>query len=115
MFISLVIFLFLLLYSYKEYKYIDYSLPTLHLLKKAAKRYKFFQGKSWWAIFALSIMEVGMILDNLEFNTLTLIVAFTLVMIGSLSAGAIWWYIRYKPMRDGALRLIHEIEKCEEE
>jgi hypothetical protein len=33
------------------------------------------------------------------------------LIIVSIIGGLIWWYVRYKPIRDGALKLIKEIEE----
>lgn len=109
--ISMLIFAFLMRYYYQEYSNVDYSQPTLIMLKKAAYRYKPFQKQAVWALLALLIMGVGLTLNNLEFNTTKIIISYGILMLASVIAGLIWWYFRYKPLRDDALQLIREIEE----
>lgn len=108
--ISLTIFALLLRNYYKEYNSVDYALPTLLMLKKAAKRYQPFPLKSLWALLAIIIMAAGLALNNMEFDTLRVILSFVGIMILSVIGGLIWWYSKYKPLRDGARKLIREIE-----
>ncbi|WP_167618059.1 hypothetical protein [Maribellus sediminis] len=98
---------------YKEYKYVDYSLPTLEMLKKAAYRYQPFQKRGLWVLLGLAFMDVGLTIDWLDQNTS---VVHTQIFFGAsllvgFVIGLVLWYIRYKPIRDNALRLIKEIEE----
>lgn len=98
---------------YKEYNYVDYSLPTLEMLKKAAYRYQPFQRRGLWVLLGLAFMDVGLTIDWLDQNTS---VAHTQIFFGGslfvgLVIGLVLWYIRYKPIRDKALALIKEIEE----
>ncbi len=97
---------------YKEYKYVDYSLPTLEMLKKAAYRYEPLQKRSAWILVALVFMDIGLIFDWTDANTSVLhsqLIFLSGILIGVV-IGMIWWYIQYKPLRDDALRLIKELE-----
>jgi len=96
---------------YKEYKYVDYSLPTIQMLKKAAYRYKPFQLKSLWVLLAIVLMDGGLTFKR-EFNETVLDVQiyFIGLMVVALIVGLIIWYFKYKPLRDEALKLIAELE-----
>ncbi len=108
-----VIFILLFRRYFKEYKYVDYSQPTVQMLKMAARRYQLFQRNSIWAVFAVLLMDVGLTLDWLEegMSFLTSQLDFGGVMLGALLAAGIIWYIRYKPLRDETLHMIKEIEQ----
>ena len=111
--IAFLIFALFFRKYYKEYKYVDYSLPTLLMLKKAAWRYKPFQLRSFWILLAILFMDVA-----LTFNwgiRSSISVFHTQIVIGSalmigIVVGLILWFIKYKPIRDEALQLIKEIE-----
>ena len=96
---------------YREYKNVNYALPTIFMLKEAAYRYKPFQGKIIWVAVALGLMDAGLFINQQNAGVAAggQIVFVGAVMLG-LAAGLIIWYIRYKPLRDEALRLIAEIE-----
>lgn len=97
---------------YKEYKYVDYSLPTIHMLKRAAYRYQPFQRRQLWILLALILIDLGLTFDWMD-GTSVIDIQFTFigVIIFSLVVGLIIWYFKYKPLRDDALRLISELEE----
>lgn len=109
--ISFLIFAIFFGNYYKEYKYVDYSLPTIQMLKKAAYRYKPFQLKSLWVLLAIVLMDGGLTFKR-EFNETVLDVQiyFIGLMVVALIVGLIIWYFKYKPLRDEALKLIAELE-----
>ncbi|MBN1820349.1 MAG: hypothetical protein JW833_06515 [Prolixibacteraceae bacterium] len=109
--ISFFIFILLFRHYYKKYKYVDYSLPTIQMLKNAAERYRPFQKYTGWSFVALIIMDVGLIFDWKDESSVFISQVFFwgLIIIGLL-IGLIIWYNKYKPIRDEALRLIQEIE-----
>ena len=96
---------------YREYKFVDYSLPTVLMLKKAAYRYKPFHGRILWVAVALVLMDAGLFINQQEVGLAVFgqILFIGAVLLG-MAAGLVIWYIRYKPLRDEALRLITEIE-----
>lgn len=110
MVISMLIFALLMRHYYKEYNFVDYSQPTLIMLKKAAYRYQPFQKQAIWALVAILVMGFGLTLNNWEFNPLKTIIPFGILMVVSVIVGLIWWYFRYKPLRDDAMALIRDIE-----
>lgn len=96
---------------FKEYRYVDYSVPTITMLKKAASRYKPLHGKIVWILLAIVLLDIGLYYtgfgeDNVIQSQLLFVGAILLAML----AGLLVWYIKYKPLRDDALRLIAEIE-----
>lgn len=111
MLVGMVIFAFLMRHYYKTYSKVDYSLPTLLMLKQAAYRYKPFQRQAIWALLAIIMIDLGLSFMNYaEFNFWNTQMWF-LPLIGlSVIGGLIWWYVRYRPLRNGALALIKEIE-----
>lgn len=96
---------------YKEYKYVDYSLPTLTMLKKAVYRYQPFQGRMIWGAAAIVLMNVGLTMrqNDVELRIGIQLVFWSTVIL-ALMVGLFIWFIKYKPLRDDALRLIAEIE-----
>ena len=96
---------------YKEYKFVDYSLPTIQMLKKAAYRYQLFQKESIRVIIPLILIDIALTLDLMEDSSIiqTQVIFWGLIMFGVL-IGLLLWYTKYKPLRDQALQLIKEIE-----
>lgn len=96
---------------FKEYKHIDYSLPTLAMLKRAAYRYQPFQWKMLWIVLAILLMNLGMNYNSLgtDESLIAQIVFLGAILIGFIG-GLLLWYIKYRPLRNDVLRLIDEIE-----
>jgi hypothetical protein len=108
---AMLIFGLLFKHYYREYKYVDYSQPTLVMLKKAAYRYKPFQLKTLWAVLAILLVDAGLSLNTtLGFNFFWLQVFYLGIVILSAMIGLLIWCGRYKPIRDSALSLIREID-----
>jgi magnesium-transporting ATPase (P-type) len=101
---------------HKDYKNVDYSLPTMEMLKKAAYRYKIFHFRTAIMIFPLILIDLGMFLigsdigfmktENLLYGQLM----FWGIMAISFSIGVMIWYKRQRPLRNQALELIRELE-----
>lgn len=109
--ISFLIFALFFGRFYKEYKCVNYSKPTIRMLKEAAYRYKPFQLKTIWLFIALLFIDVGLCLNrSLNFPVLKVQLYFISVIIMSTIIGLIIWYYKYKPLRDSAMYLIKEIE-----
>lgn len=113
--LGFLIFALLMGIYYHEYKFVDYSQPTLVMLKKAAHRYKPVRLNVVWAIVALFLVDLGISLETLggfEFNWK--FIAIQIMVVGALVIGLIIglviWRVRYKPLRDTALAMIREIE-----
>lgn len=116
--LALVIFAIFLRKSCREFKMIDYGLPTIEMLMKAANRYRLWQWRSLFILIPLILEDIGLCLftyhPSLTSNPITHIynwqVIFIIVLaIGSL-IGYFLWRKRYRPLRDRALALIKEIE-----
>jgi predicted benzoate:H+ symporter BenE len=110
--VAMVIFALFFRNYYKEYKNVDYSLPTLIVLKKAAYRYQPFQLKTIWILMAIICINVGLSLKAVDHTDLFWIqITFWGLMLISIGIGLVYWYFRYKPLRDAALKMIKEIEE----
>jgi hypothetical protein len=109
---AFIIFIFSFKKYYKDFKFVDYSLPILEMLKKAAWRYRPFQLRSVWIIIALIFMSIGLTLDLHNFGISLLIIQalYWGLIIFAFIVGLFRWYFKYKPIRDEALQLIKEIE-----
>jgi len=95
----------------KEYKSVDYSLPTLKMLKKAIDRYKPFRPKGLWAVAAFFLMDAGFYLSsNFKKHVVDKQIYVLAIFIASVIIGLIIWYFKYKPLYDNSKRLIAEIE-----
>ena len=109
--ISFSVFAIFFRIYYKEYKYVDYSLPTIQMLKKAAYRYKPFQLRTLWILPALVLMDLGLYFtSSFDIIGIKAHLYFIALMFLSIIAGIIVWYFKYKPIRDNALKLIKELE-----
>ena len=94
----------------KEYSKVDYSLPTLLMLKQAAKRYKPFQLKTYWAFLAVAFVDAGLVFNRTEKESKWLIqIVFIGAIVIAILVGLLIWRKRYKPLRDDALKLINQI------
>ncbi|RUT73143.1 hypothetical protein [Ancylomarina longa] len=97
---------------YKEYKYVDYALPTIQMLKNAANRYKPFHIKNIWVLIAVLFMDAGLCLNSsLNFSVVKVQIYFIGALILACIIGLIVWRIKYKGIRDNALSVIAEIER----
>ncbi|RZT96867.1 hypothetical protein EV201_1518 [Ancylomarina subtilis] len=109
--ISFFIFAIFFGIYHKEYKYADYSLPTLKMLKNAAYRYQPVQVKSIWPFIAVLFMDAGLCLNkSIGFSFIKVQIYFLGAMFIAVMIGLTIWYFKYKPLRDNALSLIAEIE-----
>jgi len=96
---------------HKEYKYVDYALPTLKMLKNAATRYQPFHLKKIWLLIAIIIMDAGLCLNtSLGFSVFDVQIHFLGAMLVAALIGLLIWFFKYKPIRDHALAIIAEIE-----
>lgn len=107
----LIIALFFRKY-YKEYKFVDYSLPTIKMLKKAANSYQPFRKNSVWFLPGLLLMDIGLTFDWVGEGTslIKVQVFFWGLMVIAVIIGLIVWFVKYRPIRDEALQMIKEIE-----
>lgn len=97
---------------YKDYSFVDYSQPTLIMLKKAAYRYQPFNGKSLWVFVGVIFIDAGIsFTSKFDFSWVYLQIGFWSTMIIAVIIGLIIWKIRYKAIRDDALLLIKELEE----
>jgi hypothetical protein len=102
---------------YKEYKSIDYGIPTIEMLKKATCRH----GIQWRGIYFLAplILE-GIGLNLMMYDDFTKLdplyrillfqLCFFLLMIIGFLIGYLIWKKRQKPLRDHAQALLKEIQ-----
>ena len=109
--IAFVIFAIFFGKYFKTYRYVDYSLTTLTMLKRAAYRYQPFQWKMLWIVLAIFLMNIGMNYNSLGTDE-SLVAQFVFIgaiLIGFMG-GLLLWYIKYRPLRNDILHLIEEIE-----
>jgi len=96
---------------HEEYKYADYALPTLKMLKNAVYRYQPIQLKSIWVLVAVLFADAGISINLLpDFTVAEVQIYFLGLMLISLIIGLITWHLKYKHLRDNALSIIAEIE-----
>jgi len=111
--------LFVLIFRkyHKEYSEVDYTLPVVEMLTKAAKRYKF----RWKSILicmpSIVLIDIGVVLSDffaspeIDWSN---IINFQLIYFGLMTisgfAGYIIWRTRQKPLYDGAIQLLKELE-----
>jgi hypothetical protein len=103
----------------KDYKSVDYGIPTLEMLRNAAKRYKWWQLKTYLTIVPVALISVAASLTiqraiphpNLSTRLLIVFSGYIVVMIVAIFIGYLIWRKRQKPLRDKALQLLTDIEK----
>ncbi|WP_319502745.1 hypothetical protein [uncultured Draconibacterium sp.] len=98
---------------YNEYQNVDYALPTLEMLKKAAYRYQPFQKRVLGVIPGLLLMDVGLTFEWIGEgrSVLDSQVFFLGAILFGVIIGLVIWYFKYKPLRDKILDLVREIER----
>ncbi len=108
---AFLIFAIFFRYHYKEFHEVDYSLPTLDMLKAAAKRYHPFPPKSLWLYFALLLMDMGMYFSpSLDYTFWQIQLGFLGLLLLGISGGIVFYRVKHKPIRNSALKLIAQIE-----
>ena len=98
---------------YKDYRYVDYSLPTLEMLKKAASRYQPAQKRVMSIIPGLILMDIGLTFEWIGEGRSVLysqVIFLGAILFGAI-IGFVLWYFKYKPLRDKILDLVREIEQ----
>ncbi len=109
--VGLVLVFIYLNYRGKDYKNVDYSQTTYEMLKKTSERYKPFLKKDLWMLPGLILMGVGLGLDPSRGNFWNYQLFFwSFTIIGGGGFGLIYWYFKWKPIKDNADKLIKEIE-----
>lgn len=116
--LSFIAFSWIFRNGHKEFKSIDYSLPMIEMLRKAAKRYSLSAKKYLTLSIPIILMDAGLTFSfygNLQpINPLNRILLIQAVYIPVMTISAfigIWiWYKTQKPLRDRALELIKELE-----
>lgn len=116
--LAFVAFAFLFRNYYKGYKSIDYGIPTIEMLNKAAYRHGLFQLQSLYLIAPLILEGIGlnlMMYDHFSsLDPLFRILIFQLSYFFCLAIGFLigyfLWKKRQKSLRDHALTLLKEIQ-----
>ncbi|WP_319480816.1 hypothetical protein [uncultured Draconibacterium sp.] len=96
-----------------EYQNVDYSLPTLEMLKKAACRYQPFQKRALGVIPGLLLIDIGLTFEWIGEgrSVLDSQVFFLGAILFGVIIGLVIWYLKYKPLRDKIIDLVREIEQ----
>lgn len=117
-FIIILVFIgYKLRYRYYRRKMepIDYGIPTIEMLEKAAHRYrlKIFRGNAFLEITLLLLIDFGICLMSYGdpiFSILFFQGFFVFVIAISSLIGYLIWKKRQKPLRDHAMALLKEFE-----
>ena len=105
-----VIIYFVLRKRYKEYKRADYSQSTYLVLKSMERRYRSFRLEDLWVFAALFILVISLGIDHHMGFLSSQLFYWAFILIGII-VGYIYWYIKIKPLRDKALKMIKELEE----
>lgn len=113
-----VSFAFIFWHMKKSYRQIDYSLPSVVMLEQAAERYKLWQRRTFFALIPLFFASVGLGLTyfdrvNISNPVLRIIVieaAIWCFIALAFLVGVAIWYVKQKPLRDHALKLLRELQ-----
>jgi len=110
--LAMLIFAFLFRKYSKEYKYVDYSLPTVHMLRAAANRHSLFRKETIWLLGALIFLDAGLIMNSpMDASIYEIQIIFVPVMLIAMLIGFFVWYFKYKHLRDRAKAFLADIEE----
>lgn len=116
--VSFTLFGFIMKWLNKEYRMVDYGLPTVQMLSQVARRYKLFQRKILLVIPPMLILELAMILilykpeipgHLLRITLITQALILPSAGIGFF-IGCMIWRKRQKPLRDAALKMLNDLQ-----
>lgn len=115
--ISFTFFAFLFRKYHKEYSKIDYSLSSSEMFRKAAERHNLTFSRYLVVLPSLLFIDIGLTISeyyrwsSIEPLNRILIVQVTLIPIFILSGfiGYLIWRKKQKPLRDGALQILKEL------
>ncbi len=107
-----MIFVIILRKNYRQYKSVDYSLPTLLMLKATTKRYNPFQLKNLWVVIAAALPGIASAINPPESISSTQIL---IEYFGGLAIafiiGIVIWLSEHRPLINKASKLISGIEE----
>jgi cbb3-type cytochrome oxidase subunit 3 len=119
LFFSLGFLAFALLFKslHKDYKDIDYGIPTMEMLRNVVHRYAFWQTKTFRGIIpallcALGFSFSGQRLFPFDSQGIRILAAFGTIMIFiffSAFIGYLIWRKRQKPIRDQAIIMLQDM------
>lgn len=102
---------------HREYSEIDYSLPIFDMLTKAAKRYKMTVKNILIAMPSVILIDIGLTLSDIHASTENQLERIVLIQIFYFSAmgisgfiGYLIWRKRQKPLYDGAIQMLKDLE-----
>lgn len=102
---------------HKEYSEIDYTLPVVEMLSKAAKRYKFRWKSVLITLPSLVLIDVGVVLSSfyelpeIAWDRIIYFQIFYFALMGvSGFIGYMIWRKKQKPLYEGAMQLLNELE-----
>lgn len=111
------IFMLIFRKYHKEYSEIDYTVPVVEMLSKATKRYKFRWKSIVITLPSLILIDIGVVLSS-YFDTPEIdwyrvfyfqLFYFTLMFISGF-IGYLIWKKKQKPLYEGAMQLLKELE-----
>lgn len=101
-----------------DYQSVDYGLPTVEMLRRAVKRYQFWQTKTYLTIIPIilvcfatsfSIEHLLPYPDQMLRMVIVFITYFAMLCV-AFFIGYLVWRRRQKPLRDKALAMLAEME-----
>ena len=102
---------------HKEYSEIDYTLPVVEMLSNAAKRYKFRWKSILITLPSLILIDIGVVLSSffdapeIAWNRVIYFQIFYFALMGvSGFVGYMIWRKKQKPLYEGAIQLLKELE-----
>ncbi len=96
-------------YRGKDYKNADYSQTTYVMLQQTSERYKPFLTKDLLSIPGLVLMMLGTSLNSGRGFLFALVLLIVAGLVGVI-IGFVWWYFKWKPIKDNADRMLREME-----
>jgi hypothetical protein len=117
--IAFVIFAFLFRKYHKEFLSIDYFLSISEMFKKAAERYNFKIIRFLYVLPSLLLIDVGLTMSEFyrlltidPFDRILIVQAFYIpIILISAFVGYLFWGKRQKPLRDGALQILRDLDE----
>ena len=117
--ISFTIFVLLFRKFHNDFRKIDYSLPSSEMFAKAAERYKLTLKRYLVVVLPLLLIDAGITISEYyrwtsiePINRILLVQAFYIpILLISGFIGYLIWRKRQKPLRDGALQILNDLNE----
>lgn len=116
--LAFIIFALIFTKGVKEFRSVDYGVPTTKMLSDAIDRYKLQISKLFFVLLPLTLINIGesLILLGQDIDSifggslLNFQLFYWILVIVGLIIGIIFWRIKHKPLKEAAEQLLNEMQ-----